>query len=130
MELYNLDLPELKDKPLRAIVPVALRNKESLFEAIRKQDVLLHHPYSAFGTIVDFIQAAADDPKGSVNLRRLRATASPGPQSRLRQRCRGRGGVAHGPQPRSVACPAARRQAPRRAAVLPGRSHSEAFADC
>src|SRR5215211_7216478 len=46
MELYNLDLPELKDKPLRAIVPVALRNKESLFEAIRKQDVLLHHPYS------------------------------------------------------------------------------------
>ncbi len=63
MELYNLDVPELKDKPLRAVVPVALRNKESLFEAIKKQDVLLHHPYSAFGTIVDFIQAAADDPK-------------------------------------------------------------------
>ena len=63
MELYNLDVPELKDKPLRAIVPVSLRNKESLFEAIKKQDVLLHHPYSAFGTIVDFIQAAADDPK-------------------------------------------------------------------
>lgn len=63
MELYSLDLPELKDKPLRAVVPPALRNKESLFEAIKKQDVLLHHPYSAFGTIVDFIQAAADDPK-------------------------------------------------------------------
>ena len=63
MELYNLDVPELKDKPLRAMVPVALRNKESLFEAIKKQDVLLHHPYTAFGTIVDFIQAAADDPK-------------------------------------------------------------------
>lgn len=63
MELYSLDLPELKDKPLRAVVPPALRNKESLFDAIRKQDVLLHHPYSAFGTIVDFIQAAADDPK-------------------------------------------------------------------
>ena len=63
MELYKLDAPELKDKPLRAIVPVSLRNKESLFEAIKKQDVLLHHPYSAFGTIVDFIQAAADDPK-------------------------------------------------------------------
>lgn len=63
MELYSLDLPELKDKPLRAVVPPALRNKESLFDAIRKQDVLLHHPYSAFGTVVDFIQAAADDPK-------------------------------------------------------------------
>ena len=63
MQLYDLDVPELKDKPLRAVVPVALRNKESLFEAIKKQDVLLHHPYSAFGTIVDFIQAAADDPQ-------------------------------------------------------------------
>jgi polyphosphate kinase len=63
MELYSLDVPELKDKPLRAVVPVSLRNKESLFEAIKKQEVLLHHPYSAFGTIVDFIQAAADDPK-------------------------------------------------------------------
>ena len=54
MELYNLDLPDLKDKPLRALVPVPLRNKESLFEAIKKQDVLLHHPYSAFATVVDF----------------------------------------------------------------------------
>jgi polyphosphate kinase len=63
MELYNLDLPELKDKPLRSVVPVSLRNKESLFDAIKKQDVLLHHPYSAFGTVVDFIQAAADDPQ-------------------------------------------------------------------
>ena len=63
MQLHSLDLPELKDRPLRAVVPVALRNKESLFEAIKKQDVLLHHPYTAFGTIVDFIQAAADDPQ-------------------------------------------------------------------
>ena len=63
MELYDLNVPELKDKPLRAIVPVSLRNKESLFEAIKKQDVLLHHPYSAFATIVDFIHAAAEDPK-------------------------------------------------------------------
>ena len=63
MELHSLDLPELKDRPLRAVVPPALRNKEPIFETIKKQDVLLHHPYCAFGTIVDFIQAAADDPK-------------------------------------------------------------------
>lgn len=63
MELHSLDLPELKDKPLKAVVPPPLRNKESLFEAVKKQDVLLHHPYTAFGTIVDFIQAAAHDPK-------------------------------------------------------------------
>ncbi|HKP82893.1 MAG TPA: polyphosphate kinase 1 [Pyrinomonadaceae bacterium] len=63
MELYSLDLPELKDKPLKAVVPVALRNRESLFDAIKKQDVLLHHPYTSFGTIVDFIDAAAQDPQ-------------------------------------------------------------------
>ena len=62
MELYGINAPELKDKPLKAIVPSALRNKESLFDAIKKQDVLLHHPYSSFGTIVDFIDAAANDP--------------------------------------------------------------------
>src|SRR5687767_1570769 len=62
MELYGTNKPELKDKPLKAVVPPALRNREPLFEAVRKQDVLLHHPYSSFGTVVDFIQAAAQDP--------------------------------------------------------------------
>jgi polyphosphate kinase len=63
MELYSLDKPELKDKPLKAIVPTALRNKESIFDAIKKQDVLVHHPYTSFATIVDFIQTAAHDPQ-------------------------------------------------------------------
>lgn len=63
MELYGIDQPELKDKPLKATVPSPLRKKESLFEAIRKQDVLLHHPYTSFGSVSDFIQAAARDPK-------------------------------------------------------------------
>ncbi len=62
MELYGIDDPDLKDKPLKTVVAPALRNKESIFSAIKKQDVLLHHPYSSFGTIVDFIDAAAKDP--------------------------------------------------------------------
>ena len=63
MELYSLDKPDLKDKPLKAVVPHGLRSKESIFEAIKKQDVLVHHPYTSFGTIVDFIQSAAQDPQ-------------------------------------------------------------------
>jgi len=63
MELYDINQPELKDKPLKAVVPQALRNKESIFDAIKNQDILLHHPYTAFGTIVDFIDAAAQDPQ-------------------------------------------------------------------
>jgi polyphosphate kinase len=62
MELYGINAPELKDKPLKSVVPPALRGKESIFDAIKKQDVLLHHPYTSFGTIVDFIDAAANDP--------------------------------------------------------------------
>jgi polyphosphate kinase len=63
MQLYDVDKPELKDKPLKATVPSSLRKKESFFEAIKKQDLLLHHPYTSFTTITDFIQAAARDPK-------------------------------------------------------------------
>jgi len=62
MEIYSIGKAELKDKPLKAVVPQALRNKESIFDAIKKQDVLLHHPYSSFTTIVDFIDQAANDP--------------------------------------------------------------------
>src|ERR1041384_5030578 len=62
MGLYNVNEPDLKDKPLKTVVPPPLRNKESIFAAIKKQDVLLHHPYSSFMTIVDFIDAAAKDP--------------------------------------------------------------------
>jgi polyphosphate kinase len=62
MELYGINAPELKDKPLKSVVPPAMRGKESIFDAIKKHDVLLHHPYTSFGTIVDFIDAAANDP--------------------------------------------------------------------
>jgi polyphosphate kinase len=34
-----------------------------LFDAIKKQDVLLHHPYTAYTTVTEFIQAAAQDSK-------------------------------------------------------------------
>ncbi|MGZ5437570.1 MAG: polyphosphate kinase 1 [Pyrinomonadaceae bacterium] len=63
MQLYDLDLPDLKDKPIQMTVPAALRRKISPFEALKKQDVLLHHPYTSYTTVIDFIQAAARDPQ-------------------------------------------------------------------
>src|SRR5260370_405531 len=63
MELYNLDKPELRDKPLQMTVPASLRKNGCPFEAIKKHDLLLHHPYTAYTTVTDFIQAAAQDPK-------------------------------------------------------------------
>ena len=40
-----------------------MRRKTSPFDALKKQDVLLHHPYTSYTTVVEFIQAAARDPQ-------------------------------------------------------------------
>lgn len=63
MQLYGLNRPELRDKPIRMTVPAPLSKKKYFFDAIKKQDVLLHHPYTAYTTVTEFIQAAAKDPK-------------------------------------------------------------------
>jgi polyphosphate kinase len=92
MELYSINAPELKDKPLKAVVPPPLRGKESIFDAIKKQDVLLHHPYTSFGTIVDFIDAAANDPEVLAIKMCLYRTGkkSPIPQALIRASERGK----------------------------------------
>lgn len=63
MELYGLDRPELKDQPIRYTVPAPLQHKKEVFDAIKKQDILLHHPYTSYTTVTDFIQVAAKDPQ-------------------------------------------------------------------
>jgi len=39
-----------------------LNGEESIFDQIRKGDLLLHHPYQTFQPVVDFIRQAAKDP--------------------------------------------------------------------
>ncbi len=34
----------------------------NLFDTLKKKDILLHHPYQSFQTVIDFIRNAADDP--------------------------------------------------------------------
>ncbi len=62
MALYKLDLPNAKDKPFEPVAPAAFREGESMFDAIRHQDVLLHHPYESFMPVGDFFRSAAKDP--------------------------------------------------------------------
>ncbi|MCT1902160.1 RNA degradosome polyphosphate kinase [Oceanobacillus sojae] len=40
-----------------------IHEDETVFEAVRKRDLFLHHPYESFEPIVDLIREAADDPK-------------------------------------------------------------------
>ncbi len=63
MQLYSLDQPALKDKPIPLVHPAALLEKKDIFDTLKKQDILLHHPYTAFSAVTDFIARAAEDPR-------------------------------------------------------------------
>lgn len=62
MQLYDLDYPELKDRPLQLTTPKGFSTGEEMFTALKRRDVLLHHPYTAYSTVTNFIDAAASDP--------------------------------------------------------------------
>ncbi|MEK0190113.1 MAG: polyphosphate kinase 1 [Oscillatoriales cyanobacterium] len=77
MYFVGLHVPELKDPPWTPVVPVRLRNPEvaridesishseemeDIFMAIRRGDIMLHHPYHSFAaTVQRFITEAARD---------------------------------------------------------------------
>ncbi len=58
-DLVNRD--ELKYPPFTPGLPKQLVN-QNIFEAIAKEDILLHHPYESFTPVMDFIYRAATDP--------------------------------------------------------------------
>lgn len=61
MQLYGLDRPDLKERPIPLVHPTVLTEKKNVFEVLRKHDVLLHHPYMAYSALTDFVAEAAED---------------------------------------------------------------------
>jgi polyphosphate kinase len=53
----------LKDRPFQPGRDPALPPHADIFEVMRRQDVLLHHPYDGFDPIVDLVEEAAQDPQ-------------------------------------------------------------------
>ena len=68
-EIYELDFPELKYPTFSNTLPanlgeIPLADYDSFFSKLHDGEVLLHHPMQSFtGTVVRFIESAAQDPK-------------------------------------------------------------------
>jgi polyphosphate kinase len=63
-QLIGLDRPDLKDAAFLAHTPPELQKKseEDVFALLRRDDVLLHHPFDSFQPVVEFLRRAASDP--------------------------------------------------------------------
>lgn len=61
--LDRLDNPSLHFKSFNPVSPTRLKNEHNIFEILDKKDMILHHPYESFQTVVDMIRQAALDPK-------------------------------------------------------------------
>ncbi len=60
VQVYDMvHRPDLKFRPFQ---PRMSRDLEGMFDAIRQDDVLLHHPYDAFAPVLELIRQAAEDP--------------------------------------------------------------------
>ena len=61
--LANDAFANLKDRPFQPGRDPALPPHADMFDVMRRQDVLLHHPYDSFEPIVDLVEEAARDPQ-------------------------------------------------------------------
>jgi polyphosphate kinase len=59
----KIDRPELKFPMFTPRIPKEVLKQADIFKAIRKSDILLHHPFQSFNPVVEFIQQSATDPQ-------------------------------------------------------------------
>ena len=68
--LFDFNIPSLRYQPFTHVIPKPFRREvdkldkaTSMFAAMRKGDVLAHHPFHAFSPIINLLWQAASDPK-------------------------------------------------------------------
>ena len=66
MTLHGIDRYDLRDKPFKQAIAYQFRPEPphdgDIFAAIRRQDLLVHHPYDSFIPVVNFLKQAVRDP--------------------------------------------------------------------
>lgn len=77
--VFQIDRPDLRYKRYSPNTVVSLDTESDIFFHIRKGDILLHHPYDNFQTVVDFLAQAAEDPHVLAIKQTLYRTSSDSP---------------------------------------------------
>ncbi len=63
IQIYNeVKKPALREAPFNPRIQPELATTDDIFSIIRRSDILLHRPYDSFTAVVEFVQAAANDP--------------------------------------------------------------------
>lgn len=58
----SFERPELKYPHFSPVIPKIFRKQKSIFEILKAQDVLLHHPFDSFQPVITLLREAAKDP--------------------------------------------------------------------
>jgi polyphosphate kinase len=58
----DINRPDLKFPPFAPRAFHLSRKSTNIFDELRQHDILLHHPYDSYDSVVDFIQQGAEDP--------------------------------------------------------------------
>ena len=58
-----IERPDLKYAGFVPAIPQRVRRNDDFFDVVRRGDLLVHHPFESFAPVVDFLRAAARDPK-------------------------------------------------------------------
>lgn len=61
MYLYRIDKRTLKDEGYMPRISSFFLDEDDFFKAIRKRDIMLHHPFYSFSSVTEFIAQAAED---------------------------------------------------------------------
>ncbi len=75
----STDRRHLKDPPFNPRISPELGTHNDIFSVLRERDILLHHPFESFSSVVELLQSAAEDPNVLAMKQTLYRTAGDSP---------------------------------------------------